>query len=99
MFIIISGLGTIGVYFFIPETKGIPLEEMAKIFGDTEDIAVLAEDIHLDPTTHEIFVDEHGQQQVRRITTAEEKEAARQAEAASTNKGHGHANVSHVDKV
>lgn len=52
------------VYFVVPETKNIPLEEMAKLFGDTDDIAVYAEDIHLDPTTHQIVTDEHGHRRV-----------------------------------
>lgn len=42
----------------LPETKGIPLEEMAKLFGDDEHIAVYASAIHLDHNTHELIVDE-----------------------------------------
>lgn len=34
---------------------------MAKLFGDTDDIMVYAEDIHLDHTTHELVVDAHGE--------------------------------------
>lgn len=60
IFIIISGLGAITMFFLLPETKGIPLEEMAKIFGDTSDIMVYAEDIHVDKNTHELVV--HTQQ-------------------------------------
>lgn len=47
-------------YFVLPETKGIPLEEMAKIFGDTDDVMVYAEDIHIDNQTHELVVEAHG---------------------------------------
>ena len=68
VFIIISGIGTVCVYFFIPETKGIPLEEMAKLFGDT-DVQVFAEDIHIDHNTHELVVDEHGNHAVHRVAT------------------------------
>ena len=68
VFIIISGIGTACVYFFIPETKGIPLEEMAKLFGDT-DVQVFAEDIHIDHDTHELVVDEHGNHDVQRVAT------------------------------
>jgi len=32
----------------------------AKIFGDTEDIMVYAEDIRVDHTTHELVVEAHG---------------------------------------
>jgi hypothetical protein len=49
-------------YFILPETKGIPLEEMAKLFGDTDDIMVYAEDIHIDQNTHELVVEEHGKE-------------------------------------
>ncbi|KAF2492557.1 MFS general substrate transporter [Lophium mytilinum] len=60
VFIIISGLGAILMFLVLPETKGIPIEEMAKIFGDTEDIMVYAEDIHVDHNTHELVVAAHG---------------------------------------
>lgn len=99
IFIILSGLGTIVCYFFIPETKGIPLEEMAALFGDTEDIAVFAADIHLDHTTHEIFVDEHGREQVRRITTADEQAQANGNGHVSHEKENGNGAVKHVDAV
>lgn len=98
IFIILSGIGTVFCYFFIPETKGIPLEEMAAIFGDTEDVAVYSADIHLDHNTHEIFVDEHGAQQVRRITIAEEL-----AHANGSSNGHtkeeSNGTTKHVDAV
>ena len=45
-------------FFVLPETKGIPLEEMAKLFGDDEHIAVYSSAIHLDHNTHELMVDE-----------------------------------------
>ena len=42
MFIIISGLGFIVLLFVLPETKGLPLEEVARVFGDDPNtIAVL----------------------------------------------------------
>lgn len=47
VFIIITFLGTIWTYFFLPETKGIPLEEMSALFGDADDVAVFAGDSHL----------------------------------------------------
>jgi MFS family permease len=60
LFIIISGLGTVFVWWFLPETKNIPLEEMAKLFGDADDIAVYADDIYVDHDTHELVIGEHG---------------------------------------
>ncbi|KAF1813976.1 MFS general substrate transporter [Eremomyces bilateralis CBS 781.70] len=59
VFIIITGLGAIVLYFVLPETKGIPLEEMAKIFGDADDVVVFAEDIHVDQHTHDLVVEDH----------------------------------------
>ena len=41
--------------FSIPETKGIPLEEMAELFGDNEEVIVHLRDIHMDEVTHEII--------------------------------------------
>ena len=67
VFIILSGIGTLCVYFFVPETKNIPLEEMAKLFGD--DVAVLAQDIHLDHNTHELYINGHDGVDVRKIAT------------------------------
>jgi hypothetical protein len=34
------------MYFTLPETKGIPLEDMAKIFGDTDEVILDGETIH-----------------------------------------------------
>jgi hypothetical protein len=68
VFIIISGLGFFVVWWWLPETKGIPLEEMAKLFGDT-DIAVYQEDIHVDHNTHELVVEAHDGSHVQRVAT------------------------------
>jgi hypothetical protein len=46
------------IYFFILETKGVSSEEMAKLFGDTDN-TVFAADIHVYHTTHELFVDQY----------------------------------------
>jgi hypothetical protein len=46
LFICLTFCGILYVYFFVPETKGIALEELAEIFG--EEIAVHAKDIHVD---------------------------------------------------
>jgi hypothetical protein len=56
----ITLVGGILFYFILPETRGIPLEEIAKIFGETDDIMVFSEDVHIDRNTHELIVDEHG---------------------------------------
>ena len=59
VFIIISGLGGIGAFIWLPETKGVPLEEIAAIFGDADEVMVFSEDIHIDHNTHDLVVDTH----------------------------------------
>ncbi|KAK5400781.1 hypothetical protein LTR06_011273 [Exophiala xenobiotica] len=46
VFILISGLVGIVAFIYLPETKGVPLEEIAAILGDTEEVMVFSEDIH-----------------------------------------------------
>jgi len=60
VFIIISGLGAIWAWIFLPETKGVPLEEIAALFGDQDEVMIFSEDIHVDHTTHELVVNTHG---------------------------------------
>jgi hypothetical protein len=39
--LIIPGtIGTVVMWFFFPNTKGLPLEEIAAIFGDTDEVAI-----------------------------------------------------------
>lgn len=98
IFIILSGIGTVVCYFFIPETKGIPLEEMAALFGDTDDIAVFSADIHLDHNTHEIFVDEHGKEQIRQIASTQNDTQAN-GDSHTVQKEGVHGTSKHVDAV
>jgi len=60
LFIIISGLGAVWAIFYLPETKGVPLEEIAALFGDSDEVMIFSEDIHVDHTTHELVVETHG---------------------------------------
>lgn len=71
VFIIVTFLGFFWTYFFVPETKGVPLEEMAAVFGDADDVAVWVRDINFRPGTHELQRAEEG---------AEGKEGVRHAE-------------------
>lgn len=59
VFIIISGIGGILTFIYLPETKGVPLEEIAAIFGDADEVMVFSEDIHVDHTTHDLVIDTH----------------------------------------
>lgn len=47
VFICITIVGGIICIFVIPETKGIPLEEIAKIFGESEEVMVWSEDLYV----------------------------------------------------
>lgn len=69
---------------------------MAKLFG--EDVAVYAQDLHYDPTTHELVVDDHGNSQIHKIATEvyEPHQALSGTEKGSAT--HGHA-VKHDGKV
>jgi len=40
--------------------EGVPLEEIAAVFGDQDEVRMFGEDIHVDHTTHELVVDKHG---------------------------------------
>jgi hypothetical protein len=60
VFICITFVGGIVYYFILPETKGVPLEEIAKIFGETEEVMVFSEDMHWDHNTHELKIGTHG---------------------------------------
>lgn len=100
MFIVISTLGTVWIYFFIPETKNIPLEEMGTIFGD--DVAVYAEDLHVDHRTHELIVDEHdssaekGLTKVATETDIEKRSSPGVSKLDANNPSVQHVNVVHA---
>jgi hypothetical protein len=38
----------------------VPLEEIAALFGDQDEVMIFSEDIHIDHTTHELIIDTHG---------------------------------------
>lgn len=57
-------------YFVLPETKSVPLEELAAIFGDDDEIVVYMKDIHIDHNTHQLVVDrQKGSAELGRIAT------------------------------
>jgi Sugar (and other) transporter len=47
-FIIPGTLGAILIWFYFPDTLGLPLEEVAAIFGDEDEVAVYQRDIEVD---------------------------------------------------
>jgi MFS family permease len=49
--------GTIGgfiIFFLFPDTHDRPLEEIAEIFGDRDEVAIYQRDVIFDPTTHTV---------------------------------------------
>lgn len=46
------------VWFTFPDTRGKPLEEIAAMFGDEDEVAIRQADIEINLDTHEIFANE-----------------------------------------
>jgi hypothetical protein len=70
---------------------------MAKLFGD--EVAVYAEDLHVDQRTHELIVDEHGSH-VHRVATEANGPGRRSEEPDLEKRVAGHEpSVEHVDSV
>jgi hypothetical protein len=70
VFISITFVGVIWAYFVVPETKGVPLEELAAIFGDDDEIVVYMKDIHVDHKTHQLVIDrQKGTEELGRVAT------------------------------
>jgi hypothetical protein len=44
--------------FVFPDTRGLPLEEIAALFGDAHEVAIYQQEIEVDHATHTI-VDHH----------------------------------------
>lgn len=52
--IIPGTIGAVCMWLFFPNTKGIPLEEVAAIFGDADEVAVFERELDVDPFTHKV---------------------------------------------
>ncbi|KIW14757.1 hypothetical protein PV08_07542 [Exophiala spinifera] len=63
-FIIPGTIGGFIMLFFFPDTKGVPLEEIAAIFGDADEVAIYQRDIEIDHTTHSIIAHGHEAEKV-----------------------------------
>jgi hypothetical protein len=58
VFIIPGTIGAVIMGVWFPDTRGLPLEEVAAIFGDTDEVAIYQRDIEVDFATHTIV--DHG---------------------------------------
>lgn len=60
VFIIPGTIGGILMYFYFPDTNGLPLEEVAAIFGDADEVAIYQADIEIDRNTHAVILRKPG---------------------------------------
>jgi hypothetical protein len=57
-FIVPGTIGAAIMFFCFPDTKGLPLEEVAAIFGDANEVATYQRELQVDSATHTI-IDHH----------------------------------------
>ncbi|OCK75229.1 MFS transporter [Lepidopterella palustris CBS 459.81] len=57
VFICLSVVGAAVIYLVYPDTLGKPLEEVAKLFGDDDLVAIYQQNIHIDHEKHEVIVE------------------------------------------
>lgn len=76
--LIIPGtIGSVIMWLYFPDTRGLPLEEVAAIFGDADEVAVYQREIEINRTTHAI-VDHHeeGGLHVGKVTGSNDLESS-----------------------
>jgi len=57
VFVCISPFSAAIIYFTFPNTLRLPLEEVAKLFGDTDLVAVYQANIHIDHEKHQVVAE------------------------------------------
>lgn len=57
LFISIMTVGLVVMYLVLPETKGVPLEEIAAIFGDKDEVVCYLENLHADSHANNLALD------------------------------------------
>lgn len=83
VFIVLSAIGWVWLYFTLQETNGLPLEEIAALFGDQDEVMVYTTNIKADNNTHKLaFKDEESEISVDRGGTEVYKPNAEQTELA-----------------
>ncbi|EXJ74111.1 uncharacterized protein A1O5_02405 [Cladophialophora psammophila CBS 110553] len=78
-FIIPGTLGAIAMWIWFPDTNGLPLEEVAAIFGDEDEVAIYQRDLEVDFTTHTVV--DHRTMEAVKSTEVAHYEAASPAES------------------
>ncbi|OAP58544.1 hypothetical protein AYL99_07634 [Fonsecaea erecta] len=75
-FIIPGTIGGFIMLFFFPDTKGMPLEEIAAIFGDADEVAIYQREIEIDHITHTVVTHDHaGEKSTTPVVTEDLKTA------------------------
>ncbi|OAP55545.1 hypothetical protein AYL99_10518 [Fonsecaea erecta] len=59
VFICVLSTGSVLYWFWVPETRSVPLEELALIFGDTDEVKVYSSDITIKDDGEVIAEDHH----------------------------------------
>lgn len=62
-------IGSVVLWIFFPDTRGMALEEIAALFGDQDEIAVYQRDIVIDPDRHDII---EGDEKVKHVLHRED---------------------------
>jgi hypothetical protein len=60
-FIIPGTIGGVCMWIFWPDTKGLPLEEIAAIFGDADEVAIYQAEIEIDRNTRAVIIHRAGE--------------------------------------
>lgn len=71
LFISLVTVGLVVMYFVLPETKGVPLEEIAAIFGDKDEVVCYLQDLHVDHQTHQLTLEGGAASKI--VTESEDK--------------------------
>jgi hypothetical protein len=58
VFICVLSVGSTIYWFWVPETKSAPLEELAAIFGDTDEVKIYSNDIFVN-VDKQVVADDH----------------------------------------
>ncbi|KEF53482.1 uncharacterized protein A1O9_10457 [Exophiala aquamarina CBS 119918] len=85
VFISICSVGLIWIFYTLPETSGLPLEEIAALFGDHDDVMVFSEDIQSGGNSGELVIKQHAQNQNLGENNVETKEASTHREVVDLN--------------
>ena len=65
--------------FFFPDTKGVPLEEIAALFGDADEVAIYQREIDIDHNTHTIITHDHDREKATTPVAVEDADANKTA--------------------